>query len=181
MIGVQQVRWDDDIVTTTNRQQIQRDLKSMNFGELFVNELGWDRVREPALIVNVRDAGIFTLRPLVEKRGMKVLVCDVGTDALPEQTVLRKIERAVKDYAYEHIIIYHNRGEQVWQWVKREPGKPLAPRHFPLHANQSGQFLAERLQRLNVDIAEEGDDYRRAGGRTRTRRLRCRARHEEVL
>ena len=74
---------------------------------------------------------------------------------MPDTAVLRKIDRAAINYAYEHIIIYYTRSEQVWQWVKREPGKPLAPRHFPLHANQSGQFLVERLQRLNVDIDEE--------------------------
>ena len=65
-----------------NRQQIQQDLKLFRFRDIFVDELGWDVVREPAFSVTVKGGGTFTLQPLVEKRGVKVLLCDVGMGAM---------------------------------------------------------------------------------------------------
>ncbi|MHB8597508.1 MAG: Eco57I restriction-modification methylase domain-containing protein [Ktedonobacteraceae bacterium] len=142
-----------------NRQQIQQDLKSFRFRDMFVNELGWDVVREPAFSVPVKGGGTFTLQPLVEKRGVKVLACSPGgTGAIPDSNVLRAIDREVTRYAREHIIVYVDaaRTEQLWQWVQRDPGKPVVYHHHRFYpATQNGDVLADRLQKLNIDIDEE--------------------------
>lgn len=71
--------------------------------------------------------------------------------------ILRKIEREVTKHAYEHFIIYVDAAKQrqVWQWVKREQGKPLAPRLNRYYKGQSGELLAQKLEALAVRIDEE--------------------------
>src|SRR5260221_2751716 len=44
---------------------------------------------------------------------------------------------------------------QAWQWVKREEGKRLAPRPHRYHKGQSGELLAQKLERLAIRLEEE--------------------------
>src|SRR6266516_6757933 len=141
-----------------DKQRIQRYLKACDFKALFIEELGWDYLKEPSLHIPLDGQHPYTLRPLVEKRGVKVYICDPNSQGkIPDDPALRKIEREVTRHAYEHILIYIDAAKenQTWQWVKREPGKPLAPRYNKLHKQQSGEPLAQKLQRLNFDISEE--------------------------
>ncbi len=140
-----------------NRQQIQRHIQDFNFRKLFVNELGWDHLNEPPLTV-LCDGQAYVLRSLVEKRGVRVYVCDPDAQGkIPSDPILRKIEREVTKYAYEHFIIYVDAAKQrqVWQWVKREQGKPLAPRLNRYYKGQSGELLAQKLEVLTIAIDEE--------------------------
>ncbi|HYT36789.1 MAG TPA: hypothetical protein VEL49_06360, partial [Ktedonobacteraceae bacterium] len=141
-----------------DKQRIQRYLKACDFKALFIEELGWDYLKEPSLHITLDGQHTYTLRPLVEKRGVKVYICDPNSQGkIPDDPTLRKIEREVTRHAYEHILIYVDttKENQVWQWVKREPGKPLAPRYNRLHKNQSGELLAQKLQALAFAISEE--------------------------
>ena len=142
---------------TTNRQHIRQNIQDFNFKQLFVNELGWDHLNEPPLTIP-GDGQTYILRPLVEKRGVKVYVCDPDVHGkIPADPILRMIEREVTKHAYEHFIIYVDAAKQrqVWQWVKREQGKPLAPRLNRYNKGQSGELLAQKLEALAVSIDEE--------------------------
>ena len=44
---------------------------------------------------------------------------------------------------------------QVWQWLKKEPGKPVACREHTFHRDQPGDALIQKLQALGVSIDEE--------------------------
>jgi hypothetical protein len=104
------------------------------------------------------DGQTYILRPLVEKRGVKVYICNPDAHGkIPSDHILRKIEREVTKHAYEHLIIYVDTAKQrqVWQWVKREQGKPLAPRLNRFYKGQSGELLAQKLEALAVSIDEE--------------------------
>src|SRR6266581_2419289 len=141
-----------------DKQRIQRYLKACDFKALFIEELGWDYLKEPSLHITLDGQHTYTLRPLVEKRGVKVYACDPNSQGkIPDDPTLRKIEREVTRHAYEHILIYVDatKENQVWQWVKREPGKPLAPRYNRLHKHQSGELLAQKLLALAFAISEE--------------------------
>src|SRR5581483_5190237 len=145
------------ISTTTTRQKIQRYLQTFDFEKLFVDVLGWDYLKELPLPVSFEKQN-FMLRPLVEKRGVKVYLCAPDAQGnIPADPLLRKIEREVIKHAFEHIIIYVDRAKtaQVWQWVKREQGKPSATRLHRYYAGQSGEGLAQRLEALIVAINEE--------------------------
>src|SRR5579859_2744776 len=141
----------------TTRQKIQRYLQTFDFEKLFVDVLGWDYLKEPPLIISFENHN-FSLRPLVEKRGVKVYICNLDTRGnIVANPLLRKIEREVIKHAYEHIIIYTDREKtaQVWQWVKREQGKPSATRLHRYYKGQSGEGLAQKLEALVVAINEE--------------------------
>src|SRR5437016_1409499 len=135
--------------------RMRQHLKAFNLKELFVEELGWDRHGPRPLEVRV-DGSNYTLHALAEKRGMVAYLCDTGP-ALPNDSTLRKVERQVAGTVHEHIIIYTDgaRTTQVWQWVKREPGRPDACRQHTFHRSQPGDALIQKLQGIGFDMAEE--------------------------
>ena len=53
-----------------------------------------------------------------------------GRLRLPDHATRRKIEREVAKHRHQHLIVFTDAGKttQVWQWVKRELGKPAACR-----------------------------------------------------
>src|ERR1700736_483482 len=92
--------------SSANRQSIQRCLRAFDVKTLLVEKLGWELLKQHPLVISVEGVA-YVLRPLVEKRGVRVFVCDPNADGhIPADGVLRKIEREVTHYAYEHFIIY---------------------------------------------------------------------------
>jgi hypothetical protein len=143
--------------TFTTRQHIQRDLQAFDFKDLFREALGWDNLKEAALPITLGEQ-TYVLRSLAEKRGVKVYVCDPDAEGkVPAVATLRKIESELTKYAYEHVIIYVDaaKTQQAWQWVKRGQGR-AQQRLNRYYKGQSGELLAQKLERLAVAIIEEG-------------------------
>ncbi|MBI2856756.1 MAG: SAM-dependent methyltransferase, partial [Chloroflexi bacterium] len=138
-------------------EQLRRHLQAFDLPRLLVEDLGWNRY--PARPVSVQVEGsTYTLEPAAEKKGFAVYVCGPGPDGLvPPYPVRRKIERQAAKVAYEHMIIFADgpRTMQVWQWVKREGGKPAACREQEYRKGQRGDALVQRLQRLAFELEEE--------------------------
>src|SRR6266850_2105897 len=59
--------------------------------------------------------------------------------------------------AFEFIIVYVDAGRttQVWQWVKREAGRPAACREHIYTAQQTGEALIQKLQAIVFSLEEE--------------------------
>lgn len=136
--------------------RIRHCLQMFDFKALFTQELGWDKYA--AHIPVTVDGKTFTLNAIAEKRGMQVFECAApSSDGFPEYDLRRKIEKQVAKLAHEHIIIYTDAAKTVqkWQWVRREPGRPLACREPGFTKGQSGEALVQKLQVLAVDLAEE--------------------------
>ena len=55
-------------------------------------------------------------------------------DDIPDYTTRSKIEREVTKSVHEHLIIFtnHEKTTQIWQWVKREAGRPAQRRELNL-------------------------------------------------
>lgn len=143
----------------TDKRLIQKCIISFDFPTLFREGLGWDALREYPISVAV-DGYTYTLQPMAEKRGLKAYRCSPDAQGrAPVDRVARKIDREVTKTAYEHLILYTDAQarEQVWQWVKREPGKPLTPRYVRFHKGQSGEAAAQQLSALAVSFEEEDD------------------------
>lgn len=141
----------------SNKQRIQQYLITFDFTTLFIDELGWEYLREAPLLI-MCNGQRYLFCPLAEKRGVKVYTCEGDAHGLiPDDVTLRTLEREITKHAYEHILIYTDaaREQQVWQWVKRETGKPLAYRQNRLSKGQSGDLLAQKLQVLTFEIGEE--------------------------
>jgi len=104
------------------------------------------------------DVQTVTLTTLANKRGMVAYLCDPSRDGrIPDYTTRRKIDMQVAKSVHEHLIIYidADKTTQVWQWVKRETGKPLASREHTFHSSQSGDSLIQKLEAIAFSIAEE--------------------------
>src|SRR5438067_1315593 len=101
-------------------------LAEWNFDTLFIEELGWDRY-SGSIDVAV-DGERYSMRGVAEKRGMVAFLAD--TEDVPPPLKRRAIEQAVAKKVHEHVIVFTNAGrtEQIWQWVRREQGKPAAAR-----------------------------------------------------
>ncbi len=95
---------------------------------------------------------------MAEKKGVVALLCSPLPDGqVPDRNTQLKIHRKVARSRHQHIIIYADakKTQQVWQWVRREPGKPIAPRYHTYYAGQSGEPLVQKLQRMAFSLEEE--------------------------
>ncbi len=138
------------------RSRVQKCLREFDFEALFVEELGWNRCAGQ-LEVAVGGAN-FALEMVAEKRGMVAFRCDVQPgERLPDYPTRRKIERMAAKSVHEHLIVYcdETEGTQVWQWVKREIGKPAACREHRYHSAQPGESLIQKLERIAFTLEEE--------------------------
>ena len=60
--------------------------------------------------------------------------------------LIEELRPHLQAFDFEHLIVFVDprRGAQVWQWVKREAGKPAACRETAFVAGQSG--VARRVE-----------------------------------
>ncbi len=141
---------------TLDRARVQSRLKEFDFRSLFIEELGWD-THAGSLHVSVDD-GKFTLEMLAEKRGMVAFRCGPDENGgIPPYATRRKIERQAQKHAHEHIIIYVDQSQtrQIWQWVKKEAGRPSACREHSYDTTQTGEALIQKLEGIAFSLEEE--------------------------
>ena len=126
-------------------------LKTFNFSTLFREHLGWDN-HHAKLDIPVGDT-VFTLTAIAQKRGFVAYLCPT----IPDRPTRLKIDHKVTRSVREHFVIYAHQeaGRQVWHWVRREPGKPLASRDHRFDVSQSGDPLIQRLDQIAVSMDEE--------------------------
>jgi len=141
---------------TLNTTRAREQLAKGDFRELFIEELGWDR--HNAILKVTVDGSTLNLRALAQKRGMVAYQCPTPPgQRLPDYSQRRKIEHQVAKSAHEHLIIFTDATSeiQVWQWVKREPGKPAACREHTFHRSQPGDALLQKLGVIAFTLEEE--------------------------
>ena len=139
-----------------DRKRARQLLAKGELQSLFIEELGWDRHSSPLEITAA--AMPVRLQALAQKRGMVAYHCPPPSgESLPDYPYRRKIEQQVAKSAHEHLIVFTDAGNetQVWQWVKREPGKPAACREHVFHRSQTGDALLQKLEAIAFTLAEE--------------------------
>ena len=140
-----------------SESKVRERLRDGNFRDLFIRELGWDHYSGQLHIE--LPPHTYDLTGQAEKRGMAVFVCSPApSGAIPDAPTRRKMEKQAARSVHEHIIIYVDAAKttQVWQWVKRDAGKPDRAREYTLHAGQSGEPLIQRLRSITFALEEEG-------------------------
>ena len=156
-----------------NLRETRQYLKESDFENLFTQELGWDNHTQT---LNVRvDETEYTLTAIAHKRGMVVFECPAtaanyveevfpsdkgvrGGTHIPDYATRRKIQKQVAKSVHEHFIIYTDteKTTDIWQWVKREQGKPDACREHRYNRDeQSGESLIQKLQTIAFTFQEE--------------------------
>jgi len=141
---------------TLNTSRAREQLAKGDLRALFIEELGWDR-HTATLKVTV-DGSTLDLHVLAQKRGMVAYQCPTPADQrLPDYALRRRIEHQVAKSAHEHLIVFTDADNQtqVWQWVKRELGKPTACREHPFHRSQPGDALLQKLKAIAFTLEEE--------------------------
>lgn len=139
-----------------NIDKIRTHLNNLNFKDLFIQELGWDR-HDGTLGIQL-DGTTYTLRAIAQKRGVQIFECPAPENGkIPDYATRKKIERQVTKSAYEHLVIYTDpeKTQQIWQWVARESGKPAAYREYPIYKGQSGDIIIQKLQSIIFPLDEE--------------------------
>ena len=141
-----------------NVRETRQYLKESEFKPLFIEELGWDHYTQ-TLNITV-DETEYELTAIAQKRGMVVFECPAtGTDRrIPDYATRRKIHKQVEKSVYEHFIIYTDaeKTTDIWQWIRREQGKPEACREHRYNRDeQSGESLIQKLQNIAFTFEEE--------------------------
>ena len=137
-------------------EDLRPHLQSFDLQNLFVEGLGWNHHHGRPVHLTVDGYG-YALQPLAEKAGFVVYLCEPDANgAVPPYPVRRKIEHQIAKLSFEHIIVFVDDAKTtLWQWVKREVGKPVACREHPFRAGQGGDPLLQRLCTLAVTLDEE--------------------------
>ena len=134
----------------------RRYLKDFDLHTLFIEELGWDHHRQE--LVAPVDGQEFRLQAIAHKRGLVAFRCAPAPDGrIPPYALRRKIETQVAKSVNQHLIIYSDAGQtqQVWQWVRREAGRPTAAREQTFYRDQTGEALIQKLQAIAFSLEEE--------------------------
>jgi hypothetical protein len=151
-------------------ERLQSRLRARQFIELFVEELGWDRLRGVAdITLDVRGTAE-RLKPVAQKRQVPLYL--YRATPLPDRTRRRAIEGALARQQREHLIVFVDdaTGAQVWQWVKREPGRPDRVREHAWRPGDDPEGLRQKLDALQFTLEEE--EQGRIGATEVTDRLR---------
>ena len=139
-----------------DRNRARQLLAKGELQSIFIEELGWDRHSSP---LEITAAGVpVRLQALAQKRGMVVYHCPPPRgESLPDYPHRRKIEQQVAKSAHEHLIVFTDADNeaQIWQWVKREPDKPIACREHCFHRSQTGEALLQKLEQIAFTLDEE--------------------------
>src|ERR1035438_6051053 len=134
-----------------NRARSRQYLNAFDFRKLFIEELGWDRfTRELDKQVDGHD---YRFQAVAQKRGVVLLV----SESIPEYAARVKVDKLIAKEHFEHLIVFCDqaRGRQVWQWVRKEPGKPTAVRTYQYTVGQPGELLLQKLENLAFTLDEE--------------------------
>ena len=138
-------------------QETRQYLRESEFEDLFTQTLGWENHSQilPVLV----DETEYRLTAIAQKRGMVVYECPQITEeqSFPDYATRRKIQKQVAKASHENFIIYTDadKSMQIWQWVKRQQGKPDACREHRYETWQSGDSLIQKLQNIVFSLDEE--------------------------
>lgn len=143
-----------------DQAEAHKDLVDFNFTHLFIELLGWDHLSTKTLSINA-SGHAYTLEPVAQKSGLVVFSCSILKSLpWPNHATRMVIERETAKKFHEHLLIFVDmqKGVQVWQWVKREPGRPLCSREHHYTTSQSGRSLMEKLQALVYTLDDDEED-----------------------
>ncbi len=144
-------------MTNLTTEDLRPYLQAFDFENLFVEGLGWDHYQAKPVTIRVEDRD-YSLKPVAKKADFVVYECSPDEGGkFPLYPIRRKIESQAAKIVFEHLIVFVDtkRATQVWQWVKRENGKPPVYREQKYYAKQSGEPVLQRLQEIAFTLEDE--------------------------
>ena len=131
-----------------NKQAVLDLLAQNKLKELFTQYLGWNNFNQTMPITI--DGTKYILNGLVEKEGFAIYeYCN--TDPIPlKYDIRKKISNKLSKTQLEHMIVFTERNEQIWQWIKRATKDSPAATRSEVYSpkTQSGEKLYQKLEKL---------------------------------
>lgn len=130
-------------------------LQSGNLATLFIEELGWEPCHQK-LTLRAGESH-YTFAAVANKSGFTAWICASADGCLPDRATRLKLDRALTETSFEHLIVFStaDHAQQSWVWVRREPGKPVSARMHEFNRAQPGDSLLQKLKVLYVSLEEE--------------------------
>jgi hypothetical protein len=141
-----------------NTERARQALQEFRFGDLFVNELGWNNptVRIAVTLLD-DDKNKWTATEISQLSGFRVfeVVPDDPAVARPDAKNQLILQKALSAQAVENIAIFVDpaRTQSLWLWMKRD-GKRILPRRHAYIKGQPGDLFLSKLSALVVDLSE---------------------------
>lgn len=130
-------------------------LKTFDFQQLFVEELGWSRpARKAPLDVTVKDSRLIC-RHVAELGGAVVLEVESSEGVIPDAKTRAAAYKEIAKLHHENLLIFvdRERTQSLWYWVKRQDGKQL-PRDHLFLKGQPGDLFLGKLSQMVFDLAD---------------------------
>ena len=142
----------------SNAERVRQHLADFDLEPLFIEELGWDRYAG-RLDVAVDGEHVHAAGRRREARAWSPSSLAASTASCPTTRPGARSSVRSRESVHEHLIVYTDdaRTTQVWQWVRREPGRAdrLPRAHLP--RGQSGEALIQKLDALAFSLDEEAE------------------------
>ena len=133
---------------TLNKNRILELLSQNKLKELFTQHLGWNNFNQ-TMPVQV-EGTTYTLNGIVQKEGFAIFECVNNSSEPIKYDLRKKISNKLAKTQLEHLIVFTERHEQVWQWIKRATKNSPAVTRSEIYnpATQSGEKLYQKLEKL---------------------------------
>ena len=138
-----------------NKNDFLRLIRSGNFKELFISELGWNRFRAqsqlPAIFV---DNAEYDITAIAERNGFQILTCTVNE--LPGNSVCRIIDAKLRRQANDYICIFRLNNTEHDLWVVPVKNNEKRDLTFVEYENSDkSDLLYSKIDGISFELGEE--------------------------
>lgn len=123
------------------------------FRELFVTEMGWNNPDNSQPLYITIDEQDFDFMPVADKQGFHVYSCEM--DILPTAAECKKIDNKLRNYGYDYICIFVQKGTAHHLWltpVKTNEKRELVKTEYI--GGAKADFLFSKIDDLTFELTE---------------------------
>ncbi|MFN6535275.1 MAG: Eco57I restriction-modification methylase domain-containing protein [Nostoc sp. EkiNYC01] len=138
-----------------NFQRTRDLLHNFQFGDLFIEELGWSKPsRQKAVALKIENK-TYKYYKIAELSGVAIFEITATDGNIPEAKVRVAIHQEISKLIAENLLIFvtEERTRSLWYWVKREGSKTYVRDHLYVKG-QPGDLFLSKLGSLVIDITE---------------------------
>lgn len=130
-------------------------LYEFNFGELFIDVLGWAQPSTKKAVSLDVEGQIYHYKRIAEVSGVVIFEVTAEDGEIPEAKQRAAIHKEITERIAENLLIFvdEKRTRSLWYWVKREGTKRFFRDHLYVKG-QPGDLFLGKLGSLVIDIAE---------------------------
>ncbi len=128
-------------------------LNNFQFGNLFVEVLGWSNPRSKEEKSVEVDGVKYYFTEIAHISDVPVLL--IANDQIPEKKIRQKIHTKIRPIAQENLLIFTNgtSTQSIWYWVKKEDGKNVAREHS-YFKGQPGDLFLSKISNMVFEIKD---------------------------